>query len=190
MLLEGEDIIGRSPKIRGMELPARFHELPTWAAVLSALVGLLVVLTGLSMVLGVVFAGIAVGVELGSLAVGALAVLFGLLIFVAPVAAFLWLWASGDDEDGSVAGGDGFDSEESAAVDELRDRYVDGEIGEARFEREMDELLGGPDGGEAPDGRDARDDAAGASPGSEIERGRETETGTETEKETEMEGDR
>lgn len=129
-----------------MELPAQFRDLPPWATALGALLAALVVLTGLSMVLGVVFAGIAVGVELGSPLLGALAALVGLSIVVVPAVAIYLAYSGGDAE-----GDRDEDTRAEDPVDALRERYVAGEIDEETFERRMDELLAGADDPAAPE---------------------------------------
>lgn len=127
-----------APALPG-SITERFDDLPSWVAAIAALLGLLVALTAVSTVLGVVFAGIAVGVELGSLIVGVAAALFGLAVVTVPVVA-VWMALSGDDDEAerneSTA-----NHESSDAVDQLRNRYVAGEIDEKTFERELDELL-------------------------------------------------
>lgn len=116
-----------------MELPAWFRDLPAWAAVLSGLLGILAAMTALSMVLGIVFAGIAVAAEVGSLAVGVAAALLGLTIVLVPVvAALLVLWSDDTDEVGDVP---------SPRVESLRERYLNGDLDEETFERRLDELL-------------------------------------------------
>ncbi|MDJ1430982.1 SHOCT domain-containing protein [Halostagnicola sp. A-GB9-2] len=119
-----------------MELPTWFRDLPTWATVLSVLLGALVVMTGLSMVLGVVFAGIALGVELGSIALGVVVALFGLAILLVPaVVAFMVL--SSDDEDNE----DDESTEKADPIETLQQRYANGEIDEETFEARLDALL-------------------------------------------------
>ncbi|WP_323172174.1 SHOCT domain-containing protein [Natrialba sp. PRR66] len=127
-----------------MDLPDRFRDLPAWAAVLASVLGLLVVLTGLSMVLGIVFAGIAVGMELGSPMLGVLAALLGLAIVTVPTIAVVLALRGGEDErDG------GHDARSDDASDDrvatLRERYMAGEIDDETFEQRIDELLSGTD---------------------------------------------
>ncbi|WP_254768996.1 SHOCT domain-containing protein [Salinilacihabitans rarus] len=116
-----------------MGLPSWFHEQPPWAAGLSGLLGLLVALTGLSMLLGVVFAAVAVGNELGSVAIGIVVGVVGLAVVLAPfvVAAIV---LSRDERGRSDVGPDG----EVAA---LRERYLAGELDEETLERRLDALL-------------------------------------------------
>ncbi|SDR16354.1 SHOCT domain-containing protein [Natronobacterium texcoconense] len=123
-----------------MALPAWFRDLPTWAAVLSGLLGVLVLMTGLSMVLGVVFAGIAVGIEIGSLAVGVVAALLGLTIVLAPVVAAVLALSS--DDAGESEQFDGERESTDPRVETLRERYLSGELDEETFERRLDDLLG------------------------------------------------
>ncbi|SFC56411.1 Uncharacterized membrane protein [Halobiforma haloterrestris] len=121
-----------------MGVPAWFRTLPTWAAVLSGLLAVLVAMTALSMVLGIVFAGIAIGVEVGSLAVGIVAALLGLTIVLVPVVAAV-LVLSSDDEPDTVG------DEPIPEVDSLRERYLNGDLDEEAFERRLDELLADAD---------------------------------------------
>ncbi|ELZ04214.1 SHOCT domain-containing protein [Natrialba aegyptia] len=127
-----------------MDLPDRFRDLPAWAAVLASVLGLMVVLTGLSMVLGIVFAGIAVGMELGSPMLGVLAALLGLAIVTVPTIAVVLALRGGEDE---RDGGHGARSDDASdgRVATLRERYMAGEIDDETFERRVDELLSGTD---------------------------------------------
>ncbi|WIV65712.1 SHOCT domain-containing protein [Natrialbaceae archaeon AArc-T1-2] len=126
-----------------MEAPAWLRDLPPWAAVVSALLGILVILTGISMVLGVVFAGIAVGIELGSVTLGVIAALVGLLIVLGPVLAFIIAFIGNDE--GSREDDPHTDDWEQDAVSEIKEQYLAGEIDEDTFEQRIDEMLAGPD---------------------------------------------
>ncbi|WP_252700058.1 SHOCT domain-containing protein [Natronosalvus vescus] len=131
-----------------MKQPEWFRSLPTWARVIGGLLGLLVVMTGLSMVLGVVFAGIALGLEFGSVTLGLLAAVVGLVLVLVPTAALVMI-RTGDDR--GVDAGD--------EVETLKERYLAGEIDEATFERRVTELLTAADASQESaatdfDGRD------------------------------------
>ncbi|RQG93368.1 hypothetical protein EA473_15160 [Natrarchaeobius chitinivorans] len=67
-----------------MEFSAWYRNLPTWTAVVSAPLGALAGLTALSMVLSVVFAGTAFGIELGSTTVGVVAARLEMTTVVVP----------------------------------------------------------------------------------------------------------
>ncbi|MFP8955202.1 SHOCT domain-containing protein [Natrialbaceae archaeon A-CW3] len=129
-----------------MKQPDWFRSLPTWARILGGLLGLLVVMTGLSMVLGVVFAGIALGLEFGSVTLGLLAALVGLVLVLVPTVALVMIF-TGDDR-GADAGDD------ADPIETLKERYLAGEIDEGTFERRVDELLADADGSQESVGTD------------------------------------
>ena len=115
-----------------MESISAFRDLPSWATVLGGLLAALVAMTVLSMIVGVVFAGIALGIELGSATVGIAAVLLGLAMVLVPIAVGATMLRQSDDE--SVG-------EPTDPVESLRTQYVDGELDEQTFERRLDALL-------------------------------------------------
>lgn len=115
-----------------MESISAFRDLPSWATVLGGLLAALVAMTVLSMIVGVVFAGIALGIELGSATVGIAAVLLGLAMVLVPIAVGATMLRQSDDE--SV-------DEPADPVESLRTQYVDGELDEQTFERRLDALL-------------------------------------------------
>ena len=97
---------------------------------LLALIVLGVVATVVSIVLSIVATVVAAVVTMAILAVFVLAVV--------GLGSLLW----GDDADTGVTGDPPTRSAETAApADRLRSRYVDGELSEAEFERELDRLL-------------------------------------------------
>lgn len=119
-----------------MDLPEQFRELPPWAALVVALGGALFVV---SVVLGIVSAGIAIGIELGSATAGVLAVLGGLTLVVVPLLVVVYLWSSRSEPGETDEAGR---TERDDRVEALRERYVAGEIDEEAFERRVADLLG------------------------------------------------
>lgn len=145
----------------GMNSMTQFRGLPLWMVLLLA-AG--VALVGVSTLLGVVFAGIAIGIELGSATVGVLAVLGGLFLFMIPLMAGVYLWVSGSERAETE------ESEQSEtsdnAVEALKERYIAGEIDEETFEALVVDRL---DGRSETDITTQTDDLQGRSPNDEHE---------------------
>ena len=115
-----------------MDLPDEFRDLPPWAATLVTVLGVLVVV---SFGLGVLSAGIAIGIELGSPTAGVLAVLGGLALVVVPTVVLVRARVAAPDLE-TV-------DESAGPVEELRQQYVVGDLDETTFENRLEELLDG-----------------------------------------------
>ena len=119
-----------------MTFLARVAALPTWATILVAILGVMMVVTGLSMAVGVIFIGLLIGAELGSLLLGGLIGLFLLGLVILP---FLALIGYGLRQSGRGQLTEHTESPDTATA--LTNQYLAGNISEAQLEDALAELL-------------------------------------------------
>lgn len=91
---------------------------------------------------GIVAAGIAIGVELGSATAGVIAVVGALALVLGATVALVW--AAREDDTGDERRTDTPRTDRHPdQVERLKRRYLAGEIDEATFEERVETLLGG-----------------------------------------------